>query len=105
MKRAAALLLTVLAGACMATTAEAQSAGRFAKADVNHDGRVTLREYESFVGARLSRAKGPKAERFRQLDPEKQAALLQRRFERLDRGHKGYLEPADWQPHSQGRSG
>ncbi len=85
-----------------ATSAQAQPPDRFARADANHDGRVTFREYAAFVETQLARANGPKAQRFRSLDPEKQAALLQRRFDRLDRDHKGYLEPADWQARRRG---
>lgn len=80
----------------VASVAHAQGGSRFAKADANHDGRVTLREYENFVGSRLSKAQNPRAERFRQLDPERQASVLQKRFQKLDRGQKGYLVPADW---------
>ena len=86
--------------------ANAQGGSRFAKADVDRDGRVTLREYENFVGARLSKSNNQRAERFRQLDPEKQASMLQKRFQKLDRGHKGYLVPADWPDHrGQGQRG
>jgi hypothetical protein len=88
-----ALAISLAAGA----QAQPSSNARFSRADVNHDGRVTFQEYESFVGNRMMKAKGPRAEKFRSLNPEQQVSLLQKRFQKLDHGHKGYLEPADWQ--------
>jgi hypothetical protein len=84
---------------CAASAASAQSANRFDRADVNHDGRLSLQEYESFAGNQLMEAKGPRAQRFRSLDPRQQAAVLQERFQKLDKDHKGYLVPADLQRH------
>lgn len=105
MKRTILLTIAILSVAALATTAQAQStqttsgAGRFARADANRDGRVTFGEFESFMGARLMKAKGARGEKFRSLNPEQQVMVLQKRFQKLDHGHKGYLEPADWQPH------
>lgn len=96
MNKLAKKLILAAAILSIASVAHAQGGGRFAKADGNNDGRVTLREYESFVGNRLSKAQNPRAERFRQLDPERQASMLQKRFQKLDRGQKGYLVPTDW---------
>ena len=83
----------------LSATAHAQSDKRFERADTDHDGRVTLQEYEHFVGHRLMKAKGKWAQKFQSLDPEQQATLLQRRFHRLDKQHKGYLVPEDFQRH------
>jgi len=90
--RAVAIAVIAL---CVASTAHAQSAKRFDRADANHDGRISLQEYEAFAGNRMMRAKGPHAEKFRSLDPEQQASVLQRRFRKLDHGGKGYLVPED----------
>ncbi len=83
----------------LASAAHAQTDKRFERADVDHDGRVTLQDYESYVGTRLMEAKGPRAQRFRSLDPEQQATVLERRFHRLDKDHKGYLVPEDFARH------
>ena len=84
---------------CAASAANAQSAKTFGRADVDHDGRLSLEEYETFAGNRLMKAKGPHGQKFRSLDPEQQAAVLQKRFQKLDKDHKGYLVPADLQRH------
>ena len=76
--------------------ARAQMKGNFDDADRNHDGRVTLQEFETYAAARLTAANGPRAQRFKRLSPEQQTALLQQRFERMDRGEKGYLDRNDW---------
>ncbi len=81
---------------CIVSAAYAQPDKRFERADADHDGRVTLQEYETFAGNRLMRAKGPHAQKFRSLAPEQQAAVLQKRFHKLDREHKGYLTPEDF---------
>ena len=93
------LAIAALASVSLAAAAQAQpgSDKRFTRADVNHDGRVTFQEFESFVGNRMLKARGQRAQKFQALDPEQQVMLLQKRFQKLDRGHKGYLEPADWQ--------
>ena len=87
---------------CIVSAAYAQPDKRFERADANHDGRVTLQEYQTFVGNRLRKAKGPRAEKFRSLDPEQQAAVLQKRFQKLDREHKGYLSPEDFESRRHG---
>jgi hypothetical protein len=89
---AALVLAAVLTGTPLA---QARVHGNFDDA-TNHDGRVTLQEYETYVTNRLKSANGPRAERFRQLSPQEQAARLQQRFESLDKGHKGYLDRNDW---------
>jgi len=76
--------------------AQAQMKGNFDEADANHDGRVTLQEFESYAASRLTAANGPRAQRFKQLDPQLQGAVLQKRFDARDRGHKGYLDRGDW---------
>lgn len=84
---------------CLATPVahaqSAQSAKRFDRADANHDGRLSLQEYETFTGDRLMKAKGKFGQKFRSLDPEQQAAVLEKRFHKLDKDNKGFLVPAD----------
>ena len=79
----------------VATGASAQAVDRFARMDLDQDGKITLQEFETVVGNQFRQGKGRKAEFFRSLSPEKQAAILQKRFQRLDRGNKGYLVPDD----------
>ena len=95
--RALAVLgLALGATLALASLAYAQMRGRFEDADANHDGRVSLEEYEAYAKSRLLAAKGPNAERFKQFAPDEQAARLKQRFDRADKSHKGYLEPSDW---------
>ena len=82
-----------LMGAC---AAHAQMKGNFDDADANHDGHVTLQEYKDYVTARLASANGPIAQRFKQLSPEDQAQRLEKRFNKMDHGQKGYLDRKDW---------
>ena len=86
-------LVLLVAGA---PPAEARNLGRFAAADANHDGRVTLKEFEAYETARLMAANGPMAERFKALSPQEQAARIEQRFDKLDSDDKGYLDQADW---------
>jgi MipA family protein len=68
----------------------------FDDADTDHDGRITLQEFEAYVARRLQDLNGPAAQRFKQLSPPEQEARIQGRFEKADRGHKGYLDRTDW---------
>jgi Ca2+-binding EF-hand superfamily protein len=87
-------LVAVFAGA---TCAQAQMMrGNFDDADANHDGRVTLQEFEAYATGRLMAANGLMAQRFKEMTPQEQSARLQQRFEKLDRGNKGYLDRSDW---------
>jgi outer membrane protein len=76
--------------------AHSQARWSFDEADVNHDGRVTLQEFETYATHRLMAATGPVAQKFKHLSPQDQEARLQKRFEKVDKGHKGYLDRADW---------
>jgi Ca2+-binding EF-hand superfamily protein len=76
--------------------AHAEAASRFDKADANHDGRVTLQEFEAFAGNRLMAGTGKAAQKFKQLGPDQQASVLQRRFQKLDKARKGYLTREDF---------
>lgn len=76
--------------------ARAGASDTFDLADTNHDGRVTLQEFEAYVTQRLQHGQGPRARRFRRLSPEAQRTRLERFFAQLDRGHKGYLDRSDW---------
>jgi hypothetical protein len=64
----------------------------YCAADMNSDGRVTLQEYESWATNRLMAVNGARAQRFKELTPQRQAALLQRRFEMLDLNRLGFLD-------------
>lgn len=88
--------LAIVAAVAGMPGAQAQVKGNFDEADVNHDGHVTLQEYEAYITNRLMNANGRRAQRFQQMTPQERDAALQRRFERLDRGHKGYLDRDDW---------
>jgi len=70
--------------------------GSFDDADTNHDGHVSLQEFEAYATPRLLATNSRRAQRFRSLSPQQQAAVLQRRFDRMDHGHKGYLDRNDW---------
>lgn len=92
--RSAALVAVIgLMGAC---ATQAQMKGNFDDADANHDGHVTLQEYTDYVTGRLSSANGRIARKFKQLSPEDQADRLQKRFNKMDHGQKGYLDRKDW---------
>ena len=105
--RLAVLAVALVAVATLGPAAHAQSkrsgAAAFSRADVNHDGRMTFREFEAFTANRLMRGSGKAAQKFRQLSPQQQQTRLQRRFERLDEGYKGYLTPGDWAAARDGR--
>ena len=89
--------LVCLAGLLAASPAlAAPKLGDFAAADVNHDGQVSLQEFESYETQRLMQAHGMLAQRFQQLSPQQQQAALQKRFNKLDSGAKGYLNQNDW---------
>lgn len=88
--------LVAVAGLMVACAAQAQMKGNFDDADVDHDGKVTLQEYKDYVTNRLSTANGRLARRFKQLSPEDQAQRLQKRFNKMDHGEKGYLDRRDW---------
>lgn len=92
-RSAALVAILCLMGAC---AAEAQMKGNFDDADANHDGHVTLQEYKDYVTAHLADASGRIARKFKQLSPEDQAARLQKRFDKMDHGQKGYLDRNDW---------
>ncbi len=76
--------------------AHAEAASRFDKADANHDGRVTFQEFEAFAGNRMMSGNGKAAQKFKQLGPDQQASMLQRRFQKLDKAHKGCLTREDF---------
>ena len=93
--------LVAVLGLLCACTGHAQMRGgaprgNFDDADANHDGRVSLQEFEDYATKRLAAANGRMAERFKQLSPQEQADRLQKRFNKLDHGQKGYLDRNDW---------
>jgi Ca2+-binding EF-hand superfamily protein len=96
--RTAALVAVLgLLGACSAyAQMQGPMRGNFDDADANHDGRVTLAEFKDYLTKRLTAGNGPVAQRFKQLSPQEQADRLQKRFNKLDHGQKGYLDRNDW---------
>ena len=97
----ALIVATCLLSACMVARAQmraggGQMKGNFDDADVNHDGHVTLQEYQDYTTKRLEASNGRIATKFKQLSPEDQADRLQKRFQKMDHGNKGYLDRQDW---------
>lgn len=93
--RNAALVAVIgLLGACAAHAQ--QMRGNFDDADADHDGKVTLQEYTNYVTKKLAAANGRMAQRFKQMTPQDQADRLQKRFNKMDHGQKGYLDRKDW---------
>jgi hypothetical protein len=82
--------------ALFAAPAYARMRGNFDQADANHDGHVTLQEYEAYASARLAAANGRLAQKFKALSPAEQTAKIEQRFAKADAGHKGYLDRQDW---------
>ena len=68
----------------------------FDVADRNHDGRVTLSEFETWATERLLAGNSIRARRFRAMSPALRDARLRYRFDAMDVGHKGTLDRADW---------
>lgn len=89
---AVAAVVTLAAG----SAAQAQMKGNFDDADANHDGHVTLSEFETYVTNQLMAGTGKKAQKFQQMTADERNSRLQARFEQLDATHKGYLEKSDW---------
>ena len=90
------ILILLLGILVLSTTAHAQMKGKFDDADANHDGHITLSEFDAYVEKRMESANGPRAQMFKQMTPDEQATRLKQRFDNLDTGHKGYLDKADW---------
>jgi len=88
--------LTAVICVAFASAAQAQAKGNFDDADTNKDGRVTLQEFTAYATQRLAAANGRMSSKFKQLSPDEQAARIQKRFEKLDHAHKGYLDRNDW---------
>lgn len=95
-RRVELALLALVATILCVNTANAQMKGNFDAADANHDGRVTLQEFESYATQQLMSANGFRAQRFREMSPQQQQAVLQKRFTSMDHGSKGYLDRGDW---------
>ena len=95
-RQASATAMVAMFGLLVAGAAQAQMKGNFDDADANHDGHVTLQEYKDYVTTALATANSRIARKFKQLSPEDQAARLQKRFDKMDHGQKGYLDRKDW---------
>ena len=91
-------IATLVAAAALVTAApvQAQAKGNFDDADANRDGHVSLQEFEAYATQRLMARSGRLARRFQKLSPEQQRARLEKRFHKLDRDNKGYLDKNDW---------
>ncbi|HYC66242.1 MAG TPA: hypothetical protein VEC14_16045 [Reyranellaceae bacterium] len=90
------LTLLAVAGICLAAAAAEARDGRFERMDANHDGRVSLAEFDSFTSRKMMTGSGKAAAKFQQLNPQQRAKRIQRRFHRLDEGRKGYLTRDDF---------
>lgn len=92
------ILISIAAFAAFSTasSADAQMRGNFAEADADHDGKVTLQEFQAYATQQLQAHDGPMAHRFKQLSADQQAAILQKRFEKADSSQKGFLTQQDW---------
>jgi len=88
--------IAALAALSTASVANAQMRGNFEEADADHDGKVTLQEFQTYATQQLKAHDGPMAQRFKQLSPDQQAAILQKRFEKADSSHKGFITQQDW---------
>ena len=89
------LALAAAVALMLPLAANAAGGRQFDKLDANRDGRVTQQEFMAATGQHLMTGSGKAAQRFQKLSPERQAAVLQRRFDKLDEGHKGYLTRDD----------
>ena len=63
-----------------------------ADADVNGNGHVTLLEFEAYAAQQLVVGTGFRGQRFREMSPQEQQAVLQECFKQMDYGNKGYLD-------------
>ncbi len=85
-----------LAATLAITSAARAMQGDFNAADANHDGKVSLLEFQAYATKMLMASSGFMARRFQQMSRDEQASRLQQRFEKADLGQKGYLTAADW---------
>ncbi len=93
---ACAAVSIALMSLAAAPSAQAQMKESFEGADADHNGHVTLPEYEAYVEAMMSRRDGAMARRFKAMNPQEQMARLQQSFDKKDIGHKNYLSREDW---------
>ena len=80
----------------MTQAAHAANLGSFTDADTNHDGCVSLQEFETYETARLMAAHGFMAQKFQQMTPQEQSARLQAKFGQLNASGNGCLNPNEW---------
>jgi Ca2+-binding EF-hand superfamily protein len=88
------LALTITAA--LTFPVQAQMRGNFDEADTNHDGKVTLSEFEAYTTSRLMARNSKLAMRFKALSPEEQQARIKQRFDTIDTDHNGYLDRKEW---------
>lgn len=93
--------LSVLAmGIAIASTfilpAQARMLGNFDEADVNHDGKVSLQEYQAYATQQMASRSGRLAQRFKALSPQDQQARLKQRFDAADSDRNGVLDRKEW---------
>lgn len=89
-------LMAPVASIAFASQAAAQMQGDFDAADSNHDGKVSLAEFETYATQRLMAGSGMRAQRFKMLSADEQKERLKQRFEAVDADRNGYLDRKEW---------
>jgi Ca2+-binding EF-hand superfamily protein len=70
--------------------------GSFQAADANHDGKVSLQEYQAYASQQLMSRNGRMAQRFKALSPQEQQARLKQRFDGAVADHNGFIDRKEW---------
>lgn len=94
--RLSALLMGIAIASALALPAEARMLGNFDEADANHDGKISLQEYQAYAGQQMASRNGRLARRFKALSPQEQQARLKQRFDAADADHNGILDRKEW---------
>lgn len=95
-KKMTVALLGLAAFAAWAMPAQARMLGDFGAADANHDGKVSLQEYQAYATQQMAGRNGRLAQRFKALSPQDQQARLKQRFDAADANHDGVLDRKEW---------
>ena len=94
--RVVSLVFGAAIGVILSPATQAQVHGNFDDADANHDGKITLQEFETYATRRLMAGKGRMAQGFRYLSPDDQKARLKKHFDAADIDHNGVLDRKEW---------
>lgn len=94
--RLSALLMGIAIASALALPAEARMLGNFDEADANHDGKISLQEYQAYASRQMASRNGRLAQRFKALSPQEQQARLKQRFDAADADHNGILDRKEW---------